>query len=632
MGKDGHIRLLSAHVANKVAAGEVVERPASVVKELVENALDAGATRIDVNITAGGRKLIEVRDNGSGMNRNDALMSIERQATSKIKDVDDIERIATLGFRGEAIPSIASVSRFRLKTRTGESEAGTELSILGGSLQDVRAAGVPVGTAVEVRDLFFNVPARRKFLRAYQTEQIHIKGVFVLNALAHPETGFSLSCDGREQYRLPPDAGLDERVCELFGAEFFERLRRVDKEMLGVHVYGFAGVPGQGVRARQQQYIFVNKRPATAAVIAYAVKQAYAAKDGESRPALILFIDTDPGKVDVNVHPAKREVRFNRSADVREAVITALKDALSIKSPPLSVADAGRAGEPAASAPRPSLTTLDPVAAAPTRQVLTQNRVLGQGAEQKRSYVERQQRVDPEGGAPVADGGYPEPLPRALADVPVSAPAVPVDESARLIDLPEESSPWRWCRVAGRLKERYILLETDSGYVMVDPRAAVERIYYERLLAYNAGQPVASQALLIPESVKLSPADAERLRRNLSVIDKMGFRVVDFEDDHFMVEALPGVLGEISCRELLLNIVHDIEHAGKRRGSERWMEELIARSISKTGSAHQVKYSDEEAEKLVKKLAAAKMPYTCPRGKPTMVFTSYRELERKFGR
>lgn len=623
MTKDGHIRLLSTHVANKVAAGEVVERPASVVKELVENALDAGATRIDVNITAGGRKLIEVRDNGSGMNRNDALMSIERQATSKIRDVDDIERITTLGFRGEAIPSIASVSRFKLKTRTGESDSGTELSILGGTLQEVRDAGVPVGTSIEARDLFFNVPARRKFLRAYQTEQIHIKGIFVLNALAHPETGFTLACDGREQYRLPPGAGLDERICELFGAEYFESLRRVDKQMLGVHVHGFAGVPRQGGGERQQQYFFVNKRPAAAAVISYAVKQAYAAGDSESRPALILFVDTDPGKVDVNVHPAKREVRFNRAADVREAIICALQEALGIRHALRPTV------EPAMGIPSASLRTLDPAAAGVAGGA---RNILAPAVPVPMSEAGQGAGTKPVTGEVAAAAGYlPQPQDvRGGAILPT--PVAPIDARASLIEFPEEGSPWKWCRVAGQIKERYILLETDSGYVIVDPRAALERILYEKLLVHNSGERRASQTLLIPEAVKLSPADADRLRRNLTSIDQMGFRVVDFGDDHFMVEALPGVLGEISCSEMLLNIVHDIEQAGKRRGSEQWIEELIARSLSRTGSARQLKHSAEEAENLVKKLAATRMPYTCPRGKPTMIFTSYRELERKFGR
>ncbi|MEI7948129.1 MAG: DNA mismatch repair endonuclease MutL, partial [bacterium] len=239
MQRDGHIRLLPIQVANKIAAGEVVERPASVVKELLENAIDAGASRIDVTVTAGGRKLVEVRDNGCGMNRDDALLSLERQATSKIRDVDDIEHIDTLGFRGEAIPSIASVSRFILKTRREADESGTELTVVGGSLQDVREAGLPPGTTIEVRDLFFNVPARRKFLRAYQTEQAHIRTIFTVHALAHPKIGMSLTSDGRELTRLPPDATMEERVRDLFGPDFCADLRAVDSTSNAIRVHGF---------------------------------------------------------------------------------------------------------------------------------------------------------------------------------------------------------------------------------------------------------------------------------------------------------------------------------------------------------------------------------------------------------
>ena len=627
MAKDGHIRLLPAHVANKVAAGEVVERPASVVKEMMENALDAGATRIDVAVSAGGRKLIEVRDNGSGMNRSDALMSIERQATSKIRDVDDIEKIATLGFRGEAIPSIASVSRFKLKTRTADSDAGTELTILGGTLQDVSDAGVPVGTAVEVRDLFFNVPARRKFLRAYQTEQAHIKAVFVLNAMAHPDVGFSLTCDGREQYRLPPGADLSERIRELFGADYFERLRPIDGQLCGVHVYGFAGFPDDGLCERREQYIFVNKRPASAAVIAYAVKQAYALKDGETRPALILFIDMDPGKVDVNVHPSKREVRFKKGSEVREAIISALRDALTVRSGmPSRLTKVSPVSVGSEFSERPlSIRSLDRTDAADMARCERVETLIKPVQEQDVPPVDSASTAN----LPSSVENYPEPPPPVIPVV--SPPAAPLEQEA-LIELPEENSPWKWCRVAGELHGRYILLETDSGCVTVDPGAAMERILYEKLLAHDEKHPAISQPLLIPESIKMSPADAERLRRNLSVIEEMGFKVVDFGDDHFMVEALPGELGEISCGELLQNIVSDISHAGKRRGSVKWKEELIARAISRTGASGTFRYSPEEAEKLVKNLASARMPYTCPRGKPTMIFTSYRELDRKFGK
>jgi DNA mismatch repair protein MutL len=608
--KDGHIRLLTAQVANKVAAGEVVERPASVVKEMIENALDAGASRIDVTVTAGGRKLIEVRDNGSGMNRADALMCIERHSTSKIRDVHDIDRIATLGFRGEAIPSIASVSRFRLRTRDAQSEAGTELTILGGTLQDVSDAGVPVGTSVEVRDLFFNVPARRKFLRAYQTEQGHIKSVFVLNALAHPDVGFSLTCDGREQYRLPPDAGVAERVRELFGAEYFEKLRRVEGALCGIRVYGYTGVPGAGIREREQQYVFVNRRPATAAVIAYAIREAYAVREGDTRPPLILFIDLDPGLVDVNVHPAKREVRFTKASAVREAVIAVLRAALTGRPVPAVTEEAW----PGEAPPEPemrehplSLRRLDPAAAG-------------------RSVAGPEACVDSR-PAPAPDYGR-----TAAAVSAAPPPAAPPETPPALLDLPEGDTPWRRCRVIGELRGSYILLETDSGCVTVDPCAAMERILYERLMAHDAKHPAPSQSLLIPESVRLSPAEAERVRRNLEVLETLGFRIADLGDDHFMVEALPALPRETSGRDLLVNIADDIAQAGRKRGSVRWKEELAARAVSRTVASGSFRHSREEAEKLVAQLAACRMPYTCPQGKPTMIFTSYPELDRKFGK
>ena len=352
MACDSHIRMLPLHVANKIAAGEVVERPASVVKELLENALDAGAVRIEVTVTAGGRKLIEVRDNGRGMNRDDALLCIERQATSKIREVEDIEKIETLGFRGEAIPSIASVSRFSLKTRTADQDAGTELTLIGGTLQEVRDAGVPVGTTVSVRDLFFNVPARRKFLRAYQTEQAHIKSVFTIHALAHPETGMSLTADGRPLANLPPGATLEERVRDLFGSDFLEDLKPVDTTCGAIRVTGFAGLPTVTRNDRSEQYIFINRRPATAPIIAYALREAYPPLDANRKPIVLLFIEMPPEQVDVNVHPTKREVRFHKPAEVREALILAIRRALGLERP----------------APPPSPQHLPPASPEPSRR------------------------------------------------------------------------------------------------------------------------------------------------------------------------------------------------------------------------------------------------------------------------
>jgi DNA mismatch repair protein MutL len=629
MVKDGHIRLLPIHVANKIAAGEVVERPASVVKELVENAIDAGATRIDVTVTAGGRKLIEIRDNGCGMGRDDALLSIERQATSKIRDVDDIEHIDTLGFRGEAVPSIASVSRFTLKTRRHDAESGTELVIIGGSLQDVREVGVPPGTTVEVRDLFFNVPARRKFLRAFQTEQAHIRSVFTLHALAHPEIGMSLTADGRELVRLPPGATLEERVRDLFGADFCADLRPVGKTVDGVRVFGFAGLPTVTRNDRSEQYVFINRRPATAPVIAYALREAYPPLEGDRKPIVLLFIEMPADRVDVNVHPTKREVRFHKPAEVREALIQALSEALGVtrrrreefignREESAGDGDAGSAKREEAAG---TLRTLVPGASA---------------------------RVAPAAQAPspaVTTAPFPYPGPVPLTDAPSAVPALPsslstlplssappTGQGLPLFAAPEDGAPWRWCRVLGQVAGRYVLLETDGGTVTVDPRAARERVLYERLMEGRQAGGSLSQKLLLPETVQLAPADAARLRKYLKVVQEMGFGVEDFGSDHFIVEALPEALGHVSCRELLGNIAHDLENAGVRRGSEKWREEIVAKAACRAASGTEETLTNESADRLVKALAATRMPYTCPRGRPTMIFTSYRELERKFGR
>ena len=595
MPKDGHIRLLPVQVANKIAAGEVVERPASVVKELLENAIDAGASRIDITVAAGGRKLIEVRDNGCGMSRDDALLCLERQATSKIRDVDDIERIVTLGFRGEAIPSIASVSRFILKTRRAESDVGTEVTVVGGSMQDVRDAGVPPGTAIEVRDLFFNVPARRKFLRAFQTEQAHIRTAFTLHALAHPDIGMSLTSDGRELTRLPSGATLEERVRDLFGADFSADLRPVDARVGPIRIYGFVSLPGQTRNDRSEQYIFINGRPATAPVIAYALREAYPPLAAERKPIVLLFLEIPPENVDVNVHPTKREVRFHKPADIREALIRAIREALE-----------NRVAAPSASVTPPADVPMEPTV-------------------EVSDFSPRPYPASPPKSA--------EDIPRVMPLSPAPAPAAPDGAGLPLFAAPDDASPWKWCRVISVLEGGYALLETDGGYVTVDPRAARERVLFESLMAHQGKGESYAQRLLLPETVKLAPADAARLRKHLPLLQEMGFGVDAFgDDDHFVVEALPDVLGDASCRELLANIAHDLEHAGTRRGTEKWREEVIAKAACRAVTGQVRALPLEEVGALVTALAATRMPYVCPRGRPTMIFTSYRELDRKFGK
>ena len=620
--RDGHVRVLPLHVANKIAAGEVVERPASVVKELVENAIDAGAKKIAVSITQGGRKLVAVQDDGCGMTRDDAVLSLERQATSKILDVEDIEQIDTLGFRGEAIPSIASVSRFSITTRRAESDEGTFLQVNAGVLAEVRSAGCPVGTLVEVRDLFCNVPARRKFLRAYVTEENHVKTVFTVHALAHPRIGFSLTVDGRELYRLAPAENLTDRVRDLFGSDFLDSVRVLgEAESLPLHnkenlkssscggkdssapiVSGLIEIPNLSTPTRRDQYVFINGRPATSPSVAYALREAYPHRQGELRPAAILFLDLPPNQVDVNVHPTKREVRFRDNVAVKQAIIEAIGSALSPRISPV-------------------------LESSPGAQCLVPSNKISP-IESPALSSEHQTPIAPP-PAPVT----PPPAPAAKHQAPGTPPPAPIE-----IDLPlaaadgETPRPWNWFKFLAMTASGYLLIETDSGVVTINPHAARERIAFEALLSARGRMRPAVQTLLIPEIIKLSPPDFARVKASLSAILDMGFAIEDFGTDTFKIDAVPQLIGELSPSTIIQTVAHDLADGSGRRGGERWREELIAKSIAKSFAGMNLNLTEDGAVKLVEELAATRVPYICPRGKPIMIFTSTRELDRKFAK
>ena len=575
-------------MANKIAAGEVVERPASVLKELLENAIDAGATRIDISVVAGGRNLVSVRDNGCGMTRDDALLSLERQATSKIRDVDDIEHIDTLGFRGEAIPSIAAVSRFTLVTRRADDESGTRLVVNAGTIAEVADCGAPPGTCVEVRDLFCNVPARRKFLRAFATEEGHIRSVFTVHALAHPDIGFSLTLDGRETYRFAPGATLEERIRDLFGAPFAESLVPVANHPGGqgssVSIHGYIERPDSSALLRHDQFTFVNGRPSTAPVISYAIREACPRARAEARPATILFINLPPEQVDVNVHPAKREVRFRRPADVREALIGAISAAL--------------------------------------RPEDREDRELevGRDLRDHRDHRDRETPADLKSLAPT-----PTPSPFA---VPFTTPPLPIQQSLPPPTPQAAPTPlWRWFTILAETATGYLLLETDRGIITLNPRAARERIAFERLLARRSA---ISQPLLLPETVHLPPADSARIRSFLAELEAMGFAIEEFGRDVWKLDAVPDLAAGIAVQDLLATIAADIAEAGAKRGGTRWRDELVARSLARSYAGANVKLTREGAAKLVEELAATSQPYVCPRGKLIMIFTTNSELSRKF--
>jgi DNA mismatch repair protein MutL len=618
------IRLLPEQVANQIAAGEVIERPASIVKELVENALDAQATHVIVEIQAGGRSLVRVTDDGVGMSRDDALLCLERHATSKIERAEDLAAIATLGFRGEALPSIASVSRFTLTTRErdGESPEGTRVVVHGGRILEVKTAGHAPGTSLDVRQLFYNLPARRKFLRSEDTERAHIQHYLTLAALACPEVGFALTHDQRRIWQLPPArAGSDraaavrDRLRALLGpdlhllpvdhrAELPETEETEDEfreaasaaGLPSLRVWGFIGAPGVSRATRQDQHLFVNRRPIENRALNFALLEGYHTALMKGRyPVACLFLDIDPAEVDVNVHPAKREVKFRHEQLVRQHVTQAVRQALvrfhTAPSPPSREPDRPRAGVPAAAPP--SFSRIDPVAA-PGSRILT---------------------------IPASPSSPPavSPLPAGSATGTLATdPGVP------LLQVP--------LRLAGVLANLYVLLESDRGLVLMDQHAAHERILYEQMLQRMEAGPAPSQRLLLPETVELSPRDAQFLRENLAVLTRLGVGLSEFGERTFLLDALPPFVKVADARRFVLELVDQLVATGREVNSLRLGEHVVAKTVCR----HAVKANDAlagpELENLVEDLRHCVMPYTCPHGRPTLIELSYREMERRFGR
>ncbi|NLB59986.1 MAG: DNA mismatch repair protein MutL, partial [Lentisphaerae bacterium] len=516
----------------------------------------------------------------------DALLAVERHATSKIRTADDIERVATLGFRGEALAAIAAVTRFTLRTRRKDALAGTEINMAGGKILDVREASCPLGTSVEARALFFNLPARRKFLRTDTTELSHIRQFFIRYALAHPRCAMRLSADGRELYNLPGGATLGERLGDLLPAESVAQLCRLDYEDAAISLQGYAGRPAGGRADRSEQYLFINGRPAGAPVLSAAIREAYHSLLPRNRfPVILLFMRLDPALVDVNIHPAKREVRFRDPAAVRAAIIKAIRHALGQREAPMPGL-AQDAAAPAAAA----LAGLDRIFRSAARPLATPHQSM---------------RAPP---AP------PPPTLPAWESSPASAPG----------------APWSRCRILGQVQQLYVVMETEDGLVLMDPHAAHERILYEHYLATIAQGRVASQGLLSAETVELTPGHARHIRRQLDLLKKMGFGIAEFGGDTFVIDALPACLAAVPPGKLLPDVAATL--AAGAGSSGRLLEEEIAQAACRAAVKAQQALSLPEIEALVIQLSQAAMPYTCPHGRPTLIHMSFQELAKKFGR
>ncbi len=589
------IKLLPISVANKIAAGEVVDRPASVVKELVENSFDAGATQIDVDIVAGGRRLISVRDNGSGMDRDNALMSIEKQATSKISEVEDIERIYTMGFRGEALAAVASVSRFRLQTCLDGEIEGTELVINGGQLVDVQVVGCPNGTTIDVRDLFYNLPARKKFMRTAQTEQNHIRSCFFLQALAHYQVGMGLRVDGKNIYRLPSGCNLDDRVHDLFGVEYMLNLKAIEFKYKDIRIWGFAGLPTCSRPDRSEQFVFINNRPASASIINIGIQDGYKGlMRSDRRPILFLYIDMPPEQVDVNVHPAKKEVRFHFPDMVKNAISEAIRNTFSNKVD----ANAQSDDDPFA--------TFKPQLPKETYSQLDMNTF--DNISKPSLYPKREISFEPK---------EPDDTPQENTNI---------DDS----DSHTTGSPWRWCRYVGKIDNFYGIFELEDGYFIMNPRASHERILYEKYIEAIENNKIETQKLLIPETVAMNGKEAERIRISMDFLNAHGFGITEFDSNTFMVDEVPAFFANTSPESILRELSLEIEISGSRNAKAAISKEFVAKAVCYGAVRNDDNLGEAELQSLVDNLAKTSMPYTSPSGKPTIIFHSLKELNRKF--
>jgi len=596
------IRLLPEEVASQVAAGEVVERPASVVKELVENSLDAGAKKIEVMIRRGGKSSIRVVDDGSGMDRDDALLCLERHATSKIRTGLDLAAILTLGFRGEALPSIASVSRFRLTTRMHGAVAGTEVVVAGGKIERVRDAGDAPGTQIEVRSLFYNLPGRRKFLRTEATEASHVEHQLQLQSLGHPGTGFVFVNDERVVYQMPPAAGLLDRIRDLCGSALAAQLLEVP-ELAGdgISIRGFIGKPGVSRSTRAQELVFLNGRAVENKDIYFAVREGYhtALMKGQ-HPVTFLVIDMDPAAVDVNVHPSKREVRFRDPAFLRETVVESVRKAI----------EAGRGGwsqtlrasakppEPSAQSGAPRTETAFPIETTP----------------------------------PLIDEKEQTALRRDWSLLP-KQPEAPVAAAAARAEPGEPASkqPGNF-KILGVLGKLYILMENASGLVLVDQHAAHERILFEELRRRMEDQGVPAQRLLIPFTIQVTPRDGDWISRNMATLRKMGIGIEPFGTGTLKIDSLPQFVRAGDPQQFLRDVIEELRGASSQSSKMRLGEDVIATTVCR----HAVKANDylrePELVRLIQDLLNCELPYCCPHGRPTLIQISYAELEKKFGR
>jgi DNA mismatch repair protein MutL len=614
------IRVLPDDISNRIAAGEVIERPASIVKELVENSIDASANHIIVKIENAGKKLITVIDNGCGMDEDDAILCFEPHATSKITNIKDIDNIRTMGFRGEAMPSIASISRLKLKTRKKDCLEGFEVQIEGGRFLFSGPAGCAPGTEITIRDLFFNTPARRKFLKTDNTEEKHIIDMFCQLALAHCNISFDLIADGSKIISSPKGDNLLSRIQTFYGSTLKNALIPVNFEKSGIKVTGYAAKHGFTRKSRKEQRVYINYRPIESYAVYKGIKNGYESLVMKGCfPPVCLLIEMSPQKIDFNVHPAKREVRFREPGVISKVVESAIQDALRQTAMP-TVSIAGEM-------PFSSIISGAEINYAP--ETIQQPELLNE--------IEINSNKIP----------FPKdlkPIPKVVPElnipnspsftIPHSSDAPTPTASIDLIDPTDSTTPIDpikkpLLQVLAFLDETYILASSDSGLVIIDQHAAHERVLFEKLMKRAENNQINSQKLLIPITLELSKSEIQFLKKNSDSFITFGFDVEPFGSNTIIISSFPSVLKMDNIAETFSDILSNIIENEKRGTIDK--AEIAKAACKKAVKAHD-NLTIDEANSLLLQMNNCILPYSCPHGRPTMISISYNELEKRFGR
>jgi len=605
------INILPDHVVNKIAAGEVVERPASVVKELIENSIDAGATEVLIDIEQAGKRLIRITDNGSGMSSEDARTSFLRHATSKITSDVDLEAIRTMGFRGEALSSIASVSQVRLQTTLQAASSGTLIEIEAGVVKTVSAAAPLPGTSLEISHLFYNTPARLKFLKSPATEFSHILTAVSRQAMAHPGIRFRLTHQKKAVLDLPPCASIRERVFQLYGSEVAENVAEFSGGRDQVHVHGLISRPGYTRADKTYQEFFVNKRSVKNASFAHAFYAAYGDMLMRDRhPLGFLFLEIDPALVDVNVHPAKAEVRFRNQSQIHDLVRDVIREGLRGQ------------GLPAATSAVPGAHA-EGVHEALSEYVRDLSEA-GSFQEKERPSAFFGRRRSDAGPAPASADRESQPdhtemdltFPSASRD---ARSAFPTSPTALLVPL-------------AQVQDSFIVAQSREGMALIDQHAAHERVLFEKLQDQLSTGHIFVQNMLMPISIDLGPAQAGILGEYLPELEKLGFSVEDFGNNTFIIKAVPALLVGADHKKLLLDILDEVNVHGKSGKMEKLRDEVLSVMACHPAIKVHRKLSQQEMEHLLDGLFRCRMPHTCPHGRPTIVRFSMDEIRKMFKR